>query len=198
MENKRNLNKESIRYERKIVSRKKIIESAIELFKENGISSTKIEDIISRSGISRATFYVHFKSKNDVGRAIVTDMWNKTTEMYANFARLPDWSEESIRGWLTDVNEAWVEDRDGASVLYREMLDEISMGVQNHEEQFAQALIGDGKRWNSFSPEEAWCRALLLIFQLERTMVSVYFGGWNIDRKLLIDTLTNIWITNLK
>jgi len=44
----------------------KIIETASYLFYKNGYNSTGINEIISKSGIAKATLYNHFKSKEDI------------------------------------------------------------------------------------------------------------------------------------
>ncbi|MCX2681406.1 TetR/AcrR family transcriptional regulator [Galbibacter sp. EGI 63066] len=44
----------------------KIIETASFLFYKNGYNSTGINEIISKSGIAKATLYNHFKSKEDI------------------------------------------------------------------------------------------------------------------------------------
>ena len=47
-------------------TRNKIIETAAELFYQKGYNLTGINEIISESGIAKATLYSHFKSKEDL------------------------------------------------------------------------------------------------------------------------------------
>ena len=46
--------------------RHKIVKTASNLFYKNGYNSTGINEIISESGIAKATLYNHFKSKDDI------------------------------------------------------------------------------------------------------------------------------------
>ncbi len=46
--------------------RNRIISTASSLFYKNGYNSTGINEIISESGIAKATLYNHFKSKEDI------------------------------------------------------------------------------------------------------------------------------------
>ncbi len=46
--------------------RQRIIETASSLFYKNGFNSTGINEVISESGIAKATLYAHFKSKDDL------------------------------------------------------------------------------------------------------------------------------------
>lgn len=48
----------------KISMRERIIESAWSLFYEKGYEQTTIMDIIEKSGVSKGSFYYHFKSKD--------------------------------------------------------------------------------------------------------------------------------------
>ena len=43
-----------------------IMENALELFAENGIEATSIQQITERCGISKGAFYLSFKSKNEL------------------------------------------------------------------------------------------------------------------------------------
>ncbi|MBL4708962.1 MAG: TetR/AcrR family transcriptional regulator [Flavobacteriales bacterium] len=46
--------------------RNKIIETASDLFYQNGYNSTGINEIIKEAGIAKATLYHHFKSKDEI------------------------------------------------------------------------------------------------------------------------------------
>lgn len=48
------------------VTKKKLFKSALKLFKEKGIENVHIEEITDLAGVSKGSFYTHFKSKHDV------------------------------------------------------------------------------------------------------------------------------------
>ncbi|TZE82437.1 TetR/AcrR family transcriptional regulator [Calorimonas adulescens] len=52
--------------ESKIPTKKRIIETAIELFRKNGYDKVTIKDICEKSGISKSTFYYYFDSKDSI------------------------------------------------------------------------------------------------------------------------------------
>ncbi|AXH98347.1 TetR/AcrR family transcriptional regulator [Sporosarcina sp. PTS2304] len=58
-----------------------IINSAIEVFQEQGIEKTKISDIVKRAGIAQGTFYLYFPSKLSLMPAIAEVMVMKTMEI---------------------------------------------------------------------------------------------------------------------
>ena len=51
---------------RKIEKKKKIIETAYQLFRSAGISGPAIDDVVRAAGIARGTFYLYFKDKSDL------------------------------------------------------------------------------------------------------------------------------------
>ncbi len=54
--------------------RRAIMDAALELFVENGMSATTLDQILDRSGASVGSFYHHFESKADVGTATYMDI----------------------------------------------------------------------------------------------------------------------------
>ncbi len=43
-----------------------ILEAAIELFSENGMENTSIQEIAELAGVAKGTIYLYFKSKDDL------------------------------------------------------------------------------------------------------------------------------------
>lgn len=63
---KRNANKER--------NEKKIREAAIQLFIEKGISETTIDEIATKSGLAKGTFYNYYKSKAAIWNTIIAEL----------------------------------------------------------------------------------------------------------------------------
>jgi AcrR family transcriptional regulator len=51
---------------RKLRTQKKLIDAAIELILEKGYQAVTIQDITDRADLGRATFYLHFKDKDEL------------------------------------------------------------------------------------------------------------------------------------
>lgn len=64
------------RAEKKIKTRREVFKAAIKLFNVHGIEKTKISDIAKEAHVSVGTFYVHFKSKEDIISAIYYEDFN--------------------------------------------------------------------------------------------------------------------------
>lgn len=55
-----------LRKEKAIHTKNKLFETAVELIKENGYDNVTISDICEKAGVAKGTFYVHYKSKEDI------------------------------------------------------------------------------------------------------------------------------------
>ena len=54
-------------------TRRRIIESAVELFAELGYGETGLADVLHHAGVSKGAFYYHFDSKEAVATAIIEE-----------------------------------------------------------------------------------------------------------------------------
>ncbi|KRN05539.1 hypothetical protein FD15_GL002101 [Liquorilactobacillus sucicola DSM 21376 = JCM 15457] len=64
------------RDQQKIQTRKNLFQAAIELFNYKGVQKTKVTDIAKEANVSTGTFYIHFKSKEDIISAIYYEDFN--------------------------------------------------------------------------------------------------------------------------
>ena len=56
---------------KKLEKKRRIIESAYQLFREKNIYNTAVDDIVKASGIARGTFYLYVKDKSDLIEQLV-------------------------------------------------------------------------------------------------------------------------------
>lgn len=47
-------------------TRRRLVDSAMALFAEQGFEATSVEDVVARAGVGRTTFFRHFPTKEDV------------------------------------------------------------------------------------------------------------------------------------
>ncbi len=57
--------------DKKNEKRKKIIETAYNLFQQKTVSATAVDDVVKAAGIARGTFYLYFKDKSDLLEQII-------------------------------------------------------------------------------------------------------------------------------
>ena len=72
----------SLRDEQKRLTRRLLIEGAVTSFERKGYAATTIEDIVAEANASRATFYLHFKSKADVVLVVARTLGRRWRELY--------------------------------------------------------------------------------------------------------------------
>ena len=56
----------SLRDAQKQLTRSRLIDAAADSFRVRGYAATTIEDVASGAGATRATFYLHFRTKADL------------------------------------------------------------------------------------------------------------------------------------
>ena len=62
-------------------TRRRILDSAIDLFDELGYGETGLADVLQRAGVSKGAFYYHFDSKEAVAAAIIEDYRRRNAEV---------------------------------------------------------------------------------------------------------------------
>ena len=61
-------------------TRTSVFNAFIDLLEEKDYASITVQDIIDRADIGRATFYAHFKTKDDLLRALCNELFSHITE----------------------------------------------------------------------------------------------------------------------
>jgi AcrR family transcriptional regulator len=89
--------------------RKQILRAAEEVIAEQGFSAASIADITRRAGTALGTFYIYFKSKEQVFRELVLDMGHVTrttvTERIASAPNRLEAEREGLRAFLVLVRD---------------------------------------------------------------------------------------------
>ena len=74
-----------LRKEKAISTKNKLFETAIGLIKEKGYGSVTISQICEKAGVAKRTFYVHYKSKEDIIKeSYYSDMSQFVLKQYQN------------------------------------------------------------------------------------------------------------------
>jgi AcrR family transcriptional regulator len=105
---------------RKREVRERILDAAFDLFLEQGVRSTTIEDICARADVANRTFFNHFAVRRDMLRALAEGRLTNPFEVVAARAAQP--VSARLVGAFDDIAAALVESGDA----YREMIGEIA------------------------------------------------------------------------
>jgi AcrR family transcriptional regulator len=87
----------------------RLFTAAEEVFARQGYHDARIEDIVTRSGMARTTFYDYFGGKEDLLRAVVADV---ADELRTHAAALPPLrrgaqGRTALRQWFGEYVEIW-------------------------------------------------------------------------------------------
>jgi len=186
-----------LRQQQRDFTRRRLVDTARELFMQKGSRATSVDDISKAAGTSRATFYAHFANKQDIIRELANNMLQMAFAVYEQFSLLSEWNHQSINAWMSTLFDAWEANAGATYVVIEEIHSELRRDSVVQMEHRVNALIGDNVLWERFSQSEARRRAALLLFQLERGMDAWHYGGWKNDREMLMATFTDIWVATL-
>ncbi len=111
--------------ERQERTKKQLLNAAIDLFEAVGFQKTRISDIVARAGVAQGTFYLYYRSKEE----IFLDVIKEFTTLFASF--LEDASDlfagdsfDEVRRNVLDFNHRLIElytaNGKTARILFRE------------------------------------------------------------------------------
>lgn len=87
-------------------SRQCLLDAAADQLSEKGYYAVSVEDIARVAGVSRVTFYRHFRSKTD----ILIELFQRETEqndpLYREIEKLDYYSTDVVRKWIAGLFEA--------------------------------------------------------------------------------------------
>ena len=67
------------------VTRNKIMDIAQQMVLDVGLSGTSVEKVIDRAGVTKGTFFYHFKTKHDLASALIERYAEEDRHHYADF-----------------------------------------------------------------------------------------------------------------
>ena len=182
------------------LTRARLTGAAVELFASAGYVATTIDDITAAAGTTRATFYLHFKSKAEVVLEVLRQLGEEYDPIYVALAEVAERPQASgITSWLASTLETWERTRHASTVVSEAALVEPAVqqvrleSFERDIERLSAALRRSG-RWDEGG---ARVRAVLLFSQLEQLFLRWSLHGWDIDRAAVLDVLSDMWCAAL-
>jgi AcrR family transcriptional regulator len=192
----------SLREEQKRLTRNRIIASARRAFAENGYASTSIDDIVRVAGVSRGTFYLHFKNRSEVlAELFQVGHLDAATELARHMGEI-EVDVASIEKWISDFIALYEETKDVLAAWYQgdpRERKELALVRDKFSSQFLEVLgkqIIDlrAKQRRRTTAEEARLRAFLIFVQLERFCYYFVIHGFDFDRAKSVQLLARSWL----
>ena len=189
----------TLREQQRAYTRRRLMEAAQQVFAAKGYPDTRVDDIARQAGASRATFYLHFKSKCELMTALVEDglpfaveTYHVLDEMLADGgpqlrARLREWLAEWLDVWTNgaDVNHAMLQAtmlESDVELHYLRLSEALVDGLEHHQERVPAARRAGARN-----------RALILEMMTQRIFALASQSMLPVSGDSLLDILTEMW-----
>lgn len=190
----------SLRDEQKDFTRARLLGSAIAVFGHRGFVDATIGEIAEGANASRATFYLHFKSKEDIVAAIVAQTAPDVAAYYSRLdAVLASGSREAFRTWMVDALRWFEEHQTIVIALEHILLSNRGLGA-SVTQPFAEHMPTFLESWPKKNRLEGELRVWLLVMLLSRVNIAWKVSGSmsQVREDLMVDVLTDLWAEGLK
>jgi AcrR family transcriptional regulator len=181
---------------RRIKTRGMILHAGREVFATRGPESPKVEDVARAAGISRAGFYLHFKSLEELMLAVFRREIRWQLRRYRTLTIDILRNDRKFRGWLERFFASFRQERDYMLIIYRTLSTDPSVMevmFQEHDRMLLDMaqripqlglLHEDGTR-----DARMFARMHNLARQIEDISLYSAFNSWGADMSLAIDQI---------
>jgi AcrR family transcriptional regulator len=173
-------------------TRGRLLEAGSAVFAERGYHAARVDDVVKTARTSHGTFYLYFANKQDLFRALATDVATEMAALAGDFPRLPPVAEEpaAVRDWLGRFADLY--DREGAVIqawTEAEISDSEFGRIGGNLVREFIARIAAGIR--PAAPDlDALMAATAIVAMIERTYYLFVTGTPpGADREVVLDTL---------
>jgi TetR/AcrR family transcriptional repressor of nem operon len=129
-----------VRYgkEHKLVTRRRIIETAGRRLKRDGIDGSGVATLMADAGLTNGAFYAHFGSKEDLVATAVTDQLAGQRESLAAVGPGRAGVEQIVRAYLSPEHR----DNPGEGCPSAALLDEIGRCAEPTRQAYTDGVLG--------------------------------------------------------
>ena len=178
------------------LTRERLVDAAVVLFGARGFRAVTIEQIAAEAGANRATFYLHFRNKEDVANAIGDRLVPHIQAIFAALDALPDPTVEDVRAWLVQGLAEQTEERRNllavateANVADPDLADDYLRFI----DLVIDAMPNDLARFSDAERPAARTRMLMQLVQLERLSYLLVVQRASAPLEPLLDALAESW-----
>ena len=172
-----------------------LIEAAVEMFRREGYTKTRVSDIVGRCGLSQGTFYLYFKSKEDVLRRIMMDFMEEMNRAISGVTTVfsGDSGDDVLRNLTKFLKKVLLVHRQHlgtAEIIWREGSGHGGVFAELFDDIYARFLetirscLIEDRAHGRIRPEHTDEAAVFLVSMFERS--SFYFmivqGDTDIDK----------------
>lgn len=185
-----------LREAQRLLTRERLVDAAIALFGRRGFRAVTIEQIAADAGANRATFYLHFRNKEDLANAIGDRLVPHAQAAFAALDALRDPTVDQVRAWLsTGLSEQTEERRNllavatEANVADPDLADDYLRFIN----LFIDAMPNYLARFSDAEAPAARTRMLMQLVQFERLSYVMVVQRASAPLEPLLDALAESW-----
>ena len=183
--------------QRKADSRERLLAAAVEQFGRSGYSPVSVEDIASAAGVSRMTFYRHFRGKADIATVLFDRNVVEAGPVLLRVREI-DWrSRGAVHGWLDRLFAADHANRMLLRVFVEAAAVEPDFTRQAHA-QIDAWIIAMGETIPAFALDSAnardrrrWLEAWLLVYEILDQSNHAALGSGVASDRLVLDIMAD-------
>ncbi|MCW7754882.1 TetR/AcrR family transcriptional regulator [Desulfobotulus sp. H1] len=180
----------------KATTRQNILDAAVRIFREKGFQKARVSDIVSAAGLAQGTFYLYFRSKEDIARQICKKFMDRFTRIFEEDHEVFDSTSLSelhvrIRKMIHSALKTLKEDANAAEIVLREGIGQGGLFKELYEDlilSFIELLrekISMGASRNILGIRDPHTTAVFIVGLVERS----FFFFMIMKKELDIDTI---------
>ena len=178
------------------LTRERLVDAAVALFGRRGFRAVTVEQIAAEAGANRATFYLHFRNKEDVANAIGDRLVPNIQATFAALDAIKDPTVADVRAWLSGGMAEQTEERRNllavateANVADPDLADDYLRFIG----MFIDAMPNYLARSSDADRPAARTRMLMQIVQFERLSYVMVVQRASAPLNPLLDALAESW-----
>lgn len=179
-----------------------ILQKAFELIYIKGYQTTSIDEIIATTKVTKGAFYYHFKTKDDMGIAIIEEILKPT--MLNDFIKPTENSQNPIDDFYNMISYLLLEDP-FLDVKYGCPVGNLTQEMASWNTKFSEALAELVKQWKEMivnaiekGQEKGLIRKDIVAEQVSLFILSGYWGIRNFGKLQNDKTVYGVYLQEFK
>jgi AcrR family transcriptional regulator len=170
----------------RLETKQKLLESAKELFSKKGYYETKISDIVEKSGVAQGTFYLYFKSKEEIFLQLVKALHEDLLEKLGKYLNTDLDYQTAIKSLVKDFLTEVYLNKEIAEIFFTHLF-----GLNEDFKKFYIKRISDIQNLlfnilNNYFPEEKSQLLSTIILGFIRQIFFNCLTSKNFDLELMV------------
>jgi AcrR family transcriptional regulator len=185
----------NLRDAQKQLTRSRLVDAAAESFRVRGYAATTIDDVATGAGATRATFYLHFRTKSDLVRELMASIHRDTRAVNERlYEAVASGEHDRLRAWIDAAFDFWevVRAFAQAEVEAAAVDDATRQRRAGSFEDGVDAIVRGLAERRGPDPSHR-VRGVLCYAQLDSAFHRWMQVGWDIDRAEALEVMTAMW-----